>query len=420
MTSKREGAGRPLPDETGAAGRIAELEAERARLAEELARARRALKEHEARLARLGEVEAVGRLAGSVAHSLNNLLTALACDAELALSRLPAGDPVRRHVASVGRAIERGGALVRQLLAFGRERTSRPRTVRPGELLAELADLMRRLLGERIELTLDVARRLPAVALPQFEQVLLTLLANARDAMPGGGRLSVKASAARDLPGGGIELIVADTGEGMDAEARARLFDPLFSTKGEGGGDPALGLAWVHGVVEQAGGRIEVASRPGEGATFRLLLPAAREADSRERAGARPAEAAETGAAETLLLVEDEENVRSPMAELLEDRGYLVLSAADGAEAARIAERHRGPIHLLVTDVILPGMSGQEVAALLTERRPEVKVLYTTGYPDELVGGSMLPGGRPASLLRKPFTGQALVAMIREMLAQGS
>ena len=427
------GAAAPPATLDEALARIEKLERERERLRGELARARRALKEHEARLARLGEAEAVGRLAGSVAHSFNNLLTALGCDAELALSRLPPGDPVRQHVAAVGRSIELGGALVRQLLSFGRERQRRQRTVRVAELLTDLEDLLRRLLGEQIRLTIEAAPDLPPVALPQFEQVLLTLLANARDAMPQGGRLLIRAVRAREATGaagaGGpegpksetemVELTVADTGAGMDAEVQEQAFHPLFTTKEES--DAGLDLAWVRGVVEAAGGAIEVDSRPGQGTSFRLLLPAEREGEPERkqgRAGHAAAVTARTAGAETLLLVEDEENVRRPMVEILEDRGYVVLAAADGAEAARLAERYRGPIHLLVTDLVLPGLSGRELAALLGQRRPETRVLYTTGYPDDLVAEAS-DKGRGPRLLRKPFTGQALVETVRRLLDQG-
>ncbi|HEV7518779.1 MAG TPA: ATP-binding protein, partial [Thermoanaerobaculia bacterium] len=245
--------------------RVTELEAE-------LALARRAIRVSEERLRDLAEAQVVGRLAGGVAHSFNNLLTAMAFDTELALSRLPAADPIRKHLAAVQSAIERGGTLVRQLLAFGRERATRPRALDLNRLVTEVGESVRQLVGERIDLAFDLAPGLPPVRMDaiQMEQVLLTLAANAWEAMPEGGRLRIGTAAARP-PESRVELSVTDTGRGMDGEALSHLFEPLYSTWEEGG--IGLGLIWVRDMVEQAGGRIDVESRPGEGTTFRLLLP---------------------------------------------------------------------------------------------------------------------------------------------------
>ncbi len=400
-------------------------EARVAKLEEELALARRALRVSEERLRDLAEAQVVGRLAGGVVHSFNNLLTAMAFDTELALARLPAGDPICHHLQAVQSAVERGGTLVRQLLAFGRERRPRPRVLELNRLVAEVGESVRQLLAGRIELILDLTPGLPAVRMDalQIEQVLLTLAANAWEAMAEGGRLRIGTAAALP-PETRVQLIVEDTGRGMDEEALAHLFEPLYSDWEEGG--LGLGLAWARGVVEQAGGRIDVSSRPGEGSTFRILVPTV---EPTGMAGTGVTAVGARGAtlplrdlssmpfgAETILLVEDEGDLRRPLAEILENRGYLVLSAASGAEAMDLAKRHAGPIHLLVTDVVMPGMSGQELARLLTPLRAETKVIFTTGYPEDVVAEESLLGDGPYHFLKKPFSSQALMLLMQDVL----
>jgi nitrogen-specific signal transduction histidine kinase len=392
-----------------------------AKLEEELALARRALRVSEERLRDLAEAQVVGRLAGGVVHSFNNLLTAMAFDTELALARLPAGDPICHHLQAVQSAVERGGALVRQLLAFGRERQPRPRALELNRVVAEVGESVRQLVAGRIELILDLTPGLPAVRMDalQMEQVLLTLAANAWEAMAEGGRLRIGTAAALP-PEARVQLIVEDTGRGMDEEALAHLFEPLYSDWEEGG--LGLGLAWARGVVEQAGGRIDVSSRPGEGSTFRILVPTVEPTGTAGTVGvtARGADlrdlSPEPFGAETILLVEDEGDLRRPLAEILENRGYLVLSAASGAEAMDLATRHAGPIHLLVTDVVMPGMSGQELARLLTPLRAETKVIFTTGYPEDVVAEESLLGDGPYHFLKKPFSSQALMVLMQEVL----
>ncbi|MEA2694684.1 MAG: two-component system, cell cycle sensor histidine kinase and response regulator CckA [Acidobacteriota bacterium] len=386
-------------------------------LEEELALARRALRVGEERLRDLAEAQVVGRLAGGVAHSFNNLLTAMAFDTELALSRLPESDPIRKHLVAVQSAVERGGTLVRQLLAFGREREPRPRALDLNRVVAEVGESVRHLLAERIELVLDLTAGLPPVRMDplQMEQVLLTMAANAWEAMPDGGRLRIATAAARP-PETRVQLTVTDTGRGMGEEALAHLFEPLYSTWEEGG--LGLGLTWAREVVQQAGGRIDVESCPGEGSTFRIFVPTV-EPLGAGTAAARGIEEPPLSAhfgAETILLVEDEGDLRRPLAEILEDRGYLVLSAASGPEAMDLAARHDGPIHLLVTDVVMPGMSGQELARLLTPQRAETRVIFTTGYPEDMVAEETLLGDGPYHFLKKPFSSQALMQLMQEVL----
>jgi two-component system cell cycle sensor histidine kinase/response regulator CckA len=377
--------------------RVANLEAE-------LALARRALRVSEERLRDLAEAQVVGRLAGGVVHSFNNLLTAMAFDTELALSGLPEGDPVCHHLQAVQSAVERGGALVRQLLDFGREHKPRPRALELNRVVTEVGESVRQLVAGRIELVLDLTPGLPQVRMDaiQIEQVLLTLAANAWEAMAEGGRLRIATAAARP-PETRVQLLVEDTGRGMDEAALAHLFEPLYSNWEEGG--LGLGLAWARGVLERAGGRIDVESRPGEGSTFRIFLPTVESTG----AAAAPARAADlpdlaSFAAATILLVEDEGDLRRPLAEILENRGYLVLSAASGAEAMDLAKRHAGPIHLL--------------ARLLTPLRTETRVIFTTGYPEDVVAEESLLGDGPYHFLKKPFSSQALMVLIQDVLRE--
>ena len=332
---------------------------------------------------------------------------------------------MRQHVESVGRSVDRGGALVRQLLAFGRERARRTRTVKVTELLRELEDLLRRLLGEGIELAIDAAPGLPPVALPQFEQVLLTLLANARDAMPRGGRLTIETRDVRPdrayaaghpdaRPGPHVLLAVGDTGTGMTSEVKARLFEPFFTTKGPGKGS-GLGLATVYGIVKQSGGSVAVDSEPGRGTTFQVYLPRAEGPPApRSVAGLRPPERG----SETVLLVEDEDAVRRLAREVLEGNGYAVIEASHGGEALRRAEEFRGPIHLLLTDVVMPGLGGRQLAEGLSALHPETRVLYLSGYTeDAVVRHGVLQA--ETNFLQKPFSLTALTQKVREVLDAG-
>ncbi len=376
-----------------------------------------------------GGMEAMGLLAGGIAHVFNNLLTAIGFETELALAHLAADDAARKHLREIERVGERGAALARQLLAFSGSQVLTPRPLQLNDLLAEMQEELRRVLGEGITLAYDLAADLAWIEADreQLQQVILNLVSNARDAMPDGGRVTLRTAnldlSARDLarparplpaaglgtPGPHVLLSVSDSGPGMGEEVRRRVFEPFFSTKG--GAEPAgLGLSMVYGIVLQSGGQVEVESAPAEGSTFFVYLPAMAAAPGAERGGPRGEENWET-----ILLVEDEENIRRPQAEILASHGYRVLEAADGAQAIAICQRHVGPIHLMVTDVLMAGMDGVELAERVAFLRPEMKVLFATGYPMSLGA----PGGRLAAeapLLKKPFTGRALANKVREVL----
>ncbi len=372
-------------------------------------------------------MEAMGVLAGGIAHVFNNLLTAIGFETELALVHLPADDPARKHLREIERVGERGAALARQLLAFSGSQVLKPRPLQINALLVEMEEVLRRLLGDGIELERDLDPDLAWIEADreQLAQVVLNLVTNARDAMPEGGRVTLRtvnidlsardlAWPARPIPavaGRYVLLTVGDTGPGMREEVRRRVFEPFFSTKA--GSEPAgLGLSTVYGIVLQSGGQVEVESAAGQGSTFFVYLPAVAAAPGREAGGAAPG-AEENW--ETILLVEDEDNIRRPQAEILASHGYRVLEAADGAQAIALCKRHAGPIHLMVTDVLMAGMDGVELAERVAFLRPEMKVLFATGYPMSLAA----PAGRltaDAPLLKKPFTGRALAAKVREVL----
>ncbi len=371
------------------------------------------------------KIEAVGRLAGGVAHDFNNLLTVIGGRSQLVLDRLPPIDPLRRDIELIQKTSERAASLTRQLLAFSRKQVLQPRVLNVNGIVAELGPMLRRLIGEDIDLvtTLDPALKPVSADPTQLEQVIVNLAVNARDAMPRGGRLSIEtANAEIDValarrhsgvhPGPHVALAVSDTGCGMDPDTQAHLFEPFFTTKGPGRGT-GLGLATVYGVVKQHRGLILVESGPGHGATFRIYLPAVRGTTSSGEAG--QTHSAESWGSETVLLVEDEEEVRALAREILQERGYEVLQAASGRTALEVSDRHEGRIHLLVTDVVMPEMSGYDLAERLTALRREMKVLYVSGYADETIArhGVLDPG---TALLQKPFVAAALVEKVREIL----
>jgi two-component system cell cycle sensor histidine kinase/response regulator CckA len=383
-------------------------------------------KELEAQLNQAQKMEAVGRLAGGVAHDFNNLTTAILGYSELMLRRLGPDDPLRRHVAEVTRAAERAAGLTRQLLAFSRKQLLQPRVLDVAEVLEHSRSLLERLIGEDVEL---VTRGEPGVgrvkADPvQLDQVILNLAVNARDAMPRGGQLVLEASNA-DLdedyahehvtvrPGRYVMLAVSDTGHGMDKETQQRIFEPFFTTKDKGKGT-GLGLSTVYGIVQQSGGYVWVYSEVGRGTTFKIYLPRVEdEADQPEPvAGPVPTRAE---ASETLLLVEDEASVRELLRELLETAGYSVLEASRPAEALQIVQSRPQPIQLLITDVVMPEMTGPELARRLAEMRPGLRMLFLSGYTEGVVADKGLLGDG-AHFLQKPFTGDALEAKVREVL----
>jgi PAS domain S-box-containing protein len=374
------------------------------------------------------KLEAVGRLAGGVAHDFNNLLTVVSGYSELLAANASLDQRAREAVAEVQRATERAIAVTRQLLAFSRKSMLQPRTLDLNAVITEITKLVRRLIGEDIALVAHLGAGLLSVTADpgQLEQVVVNLAVNARDAMPQGGTLTITTSnvevdtvAAANQPGlrpGRYALLtVADTGCGMDAETRARVFEPFFTTKEPGRGT-GLGLATVYGVVVQSGGHIDVQSEPDRGTTFRVLWPQADEpAASLTPPGA--VEAAVRGGTETILLVEDEATVRGLAARVLAVYGYRVLEARDGAEAQQVARQSGLYLHLMVTDVVMPGISGLELARRLAPLRPKMKVLFMSGYTDDAITRKGVLGP-DAAFLQKPFTPEVLARRVREVLDQ--
>ena len=377
-------------------------------------------KQLESDLRQVQKLDGIGQLAGGVAHDFNNLLTVIAGRSHLALKDLPPGHAVRRHVELIQTTTERAAALTRQLLAFSRKQVLEPKVLDVNAVVTGLAPMLRRLIGEDIELNEAPAGGLGAVKADpsQLEQVIMNLVVNARDAMPGGGKLTIETanveldeSYVRHHPGATVGrfvmLAVTDTGHGMDVAVRARLFEPFFTTKEPGKGT-GLGLATVFGIVKQSGGSIGVYSELGHGTTFKVYLPRVDEAVDRVSGGAA---AAAARGSETILLVEDEDEVRALGLETLEGQGYAVIAAGGPAEAVGLAEAHEGPIHLLLTDVVMPQASGRKLAEQLAPGHRGLRVLYMSGY---IVRHGVLQEG--AAFLQKPFTPAGLLAKVREVL----
>jgi two-component system cell cycle sensor histidine kinase/response regulator CckA len=372
------------------------------------------------------KMEALGQLAGGVAHDFNNLLGVIRGHGELLAGRLGPSDPGREKLEQILKASDRAAKLTRQLLAFGRRQVLEPRVVDLNAVVVETERLLRRLVGEDIAVVISLGADLGRVRVDptQIDQVLLNLAANARDAMPQGGRFTIGTSnvevseaecrtRAGTQLGRFVRLRVSDTGMGMDEATRSRIFEPFFTTKEVGKGT-GLGLASVYGIVKQSGGYVWVDSAPGKGSSFDIHLPSV-EADLEPHEAAPPPPAPRTPA--TILLVEDEASLRDIAKELLEASGYTVIAAANGAEALSLAEHHAtGPIQLLLTDVMMPGMSGPTLAQRIRARRPDVDVLYMSGYSHEAVEkeGLLEPGTR---LLAKPFSLSTLVRSVEEALA---
>jgi PAS domain S-box-containing protein len=372
-------------------------------------------KELESQLRQAQKMEAVGRLAGGIAHDFNNLLTAISGYSEFLIAGLE--DPrQRRHAEEIRKASARAASLTGQLLAFSRRQVLQPRVLDLNAVVSDMDMMLRRLIGEDVELVtmLDPALGTVRADPTQIEQVIVNLAVNARDAMPGGGAVTIETSNVETEDGAFVELRMTDTGVGMTDEERIQLFDPFFTTK-EGG--TGLGLATVYGIVEQSGGTIEVDSSPGMGSSFRIWLPFA-EAPA-EEAQPAPADDAPVAGTETILLVEDETVVRQLVAEILEASGFAVLQAGDGPSALELLRRHSGEVQLLVTDVVMPGMSGPEVAQAVVSMRPGTEVLYTSGYTDSAIGhhGVLEPG---IAFLQKPFSADELTRKVRGILDEAA
>jgi PAS domain S-box-containing protein len=431
----------PLPSRSGmpvtiwrhrtSAGRIIDLEAavheieyagRKARLAVLLdITGRRQLEEQ---LRQAQKMEAVGMLAGGVAHDFNNLLTIITGYSQLILNNLDTDDANRHSVEQIMKAGERAAALTKQLLAFSRRQVLQPRVLDLNKLVTSISTMLQRLIGEDIDLRLVLPTDLGRVnADPgQIEQVVMNLVVNARDAMPKGGVLTLE-TANIDLDsnyakahiavrsGPYVMIAVSDNGSGMDDATKERLFEPFFTTKGTGKGT-GLGLSTVFGIVKQSGGSVEVYSEPNRGTSVKVYLPRIDRPVSLETQVSRRKVGRGT---ETVLLVEDDEMVRNLVRETLERDGYRILDAPGPIEARRISDQHKEPIQLLITDVVMPKVSGRELAQQLVERRPSMKVLYMSGYTDNAIVNSGILR-KEVAFIQKPFTPLALAEKVREVL----
>jgi len=372
------------------------------------------------------KMEAVGRLAGGVAHDFNNLLMTIIGYADLMLIGLAEDDPFREKLEQIGQNGKRAARLTRQLLAFSRKQILQPVVLDLNELIKDFVKMLKRLIGEDVELeTVLVSGLRPVEADPgQMEQVIMNLVINARDAMPDGGKVIIE-TANTDLdegyvnahdvslqPGPYVMLVVSDTGTGMDEETRSNIFEPFFTTKEVGKGT-GLGLSTVYGIVKQSGGNIWVYSEPGQGTTFKIYLPAVA-GETVQRKKEQPPTDDLTGS-ETILIVEDDDMLRNLAREILQLQGYRILDAENGIEALRISEEHRGQIHLMITDVVMPKMGGKKVADRLQPLYPQVKVIYMSGYTDNSIAhhGILAPG---LNFLQKPFSPEVLARKVREVL----
>jgi two-component system, cell cycle sensor histidine kinase and response regulator CckA len=387
--------------------------------------AEEALRKSEEQLRQWQRVEAIGRLAGGVAHDFNNLLMTILGCSELLLREFDPQDPRREEVEEIRRAAQRATSLTHQLLAFGRRQVLQPQVLGLNEIVENMKRMLRRLIGEDIQFLTILAPELWPVKVDpgQIEQVIMNLVVNARDAMAGGGRLMIETAnvnldteyARRHIavkPGAFVMLAVTDTGCGMDADTQSHLFEPFFTTKEKGKGT-GLGLSTVYGIIKQSGGNIWAYSEIGKGSTFKVYLPRV-EAEVRSYKPKEPVSMV-AGGTETILLVEDEEAVRTMISRVLHGNGYRILEAGNGKEAMEICRQHTGPIHLMVTDVIMPQMSGRELAEQIAPLRPEMKVLFMSGYPDNaIVHHGVLESG--TAFLQKPFNLRALEGKVREVL----
>jgi two-component system cell cycle sensor histidine kinase/response regulator CckA len=371
------------------------------------------------------KMEAVGRLAGGIAHDFNNLLMVISGYTEVVLGQLSVGNPLHAKAEAIQQASDRATTLTRQLLAFSRKQLLELKVIDVNAIVADMERLLRPLIGEHIELTTSLA---PAVGCTradagQLEQVIMNLVVNAKDAMPNGGKISIRTSSVTlddsyrpentfIKNGPYIMISVSDTGEGMDRETQARIFEPFFTTKEKGKGT-GLGLSTVYGIIKQSGGYVFVQSEPARGTVFTIYFP--RVDEPSDAVGAAPVPLSAVGGSETVLLVEDEDSVRQLVRETLESRGYRVLEAANGNAALALAANHPDPIHVVITDVVMPGLNGHELVQQLQLARPGLKVLYLSGYAQDAFPATAAAASQK-TFLQKPFTLQSLTRKVREIL----
>ena len=380
----------------------------------------------EQQLSQSQKMEAVGRLSGGVAHDFNNLLGVIIGYGEILEESVPESDPLRASVDQILKAGRRASSLTRQLLAFSRQQVLEPKLLSLNAVVSDMEKMLHRMIGEDIELTIQLDPELGSTRADQgqVEQVIMNLVVNARDAMPDGGKLAIQTwnfeidqkfaerYAYPVVTGPYVLLAVSDTGTGMDAATQQRVFEPFFTTKEKGKGT-GLGLSTVYGVVKQSGGYIDVISAPGAGTTFNICLPRSAQAVNAEEHGASQPSA--TRGSETILLVEDEDSLRTLTRDLLRLKGYTVLEAINGAEALELSGRTREEIHLLLTDVVMPGINGRALADQLKLRRPEMRVAFMSGYTGQRVGQKDIlePG---SFFIQKPFSREQLASRVREAL----
>ena len=378
----------------------------------------------QAQLLQVQKMESIGRLAGGIAHDFNNILTAILSYAELTLMKLSENDPLRGHLISIQEASEKAAALTHQLLAFSRRQVLEMKAVDLNAVVTGIAKMLRRMIGEDVSLELKTGATVSTVRADesQLEQVLMNLAVNARDAMPSGGRLLIETAdvgpddvslqvPGMEAPGAHVMLSVTDSGAGMSTEVRERIFEPFFTTKELGRGT-GLGLATVYGIVKQHGGNIIVASEPGKGTMFRIFLPVTAEPGPQQEA--EPSGPLPEGV-ETILVVEDDELVRNLIQEVLAPLGYRVLTTATGDEAVKASDSFPGSVDLLLTDVVMPGMNGRQLAEVMRTKRPGIKVLFMTGYTQDALStqGILEPG---VALIHKPLRAGTLTRQIRQVL----
>ena len=382
-------------------------------------------KKLEEQLRQSQRMESVGRLAGGIAHDFNNLLTVVTGYSELLLGQLAGDSPLRKDLEEIKRAGERAASLTQQLLAFSRRQVLQPKVLVLNEVVSRMEKMLRRLIGENVELRSNPGAELWSVKADpgQVEQVLVNLVVNARDAMPGGGKLVIETgNAILDeeysrghlpvQPGHYVMLAVSDTGVGMDEKTMSRIFEPFFTTK-ESGKGTGLGLSTVYGIVKQSGGYIWAYSEPGKGSTFKVYFPRTEDRAEDQPKATPPVEDLRGG--NTVLVVEDEESIRKFACAVLGGYGYRVLEARDGEDALRVAGEHEVEIGLLLTDVIMPGMGGRELYDRISEQRPAIKVLFMSGYTDDaIVHHGVLDAG--TSFLQKPFSAISLARKVKEVL----